>query len=227
MQRAKRFGRGDRPWMWLGRLGTTLLLALALGSSLGACGGGDEAEVETGPVEDAEAPAEGEEGNDADAAVDEGDADEPGAGESEDAPSADPTDAPTEAPTATEEPTDVPTEAPTDPPTAVPATPAPTNPPEPTAAPAAEWFVEFYPDNWTYQIPKDQLCAGINWRSAGVTDLVVGRVGGAGESVEAEGKKGDNCFSEKEAEFFLEYKRPDGQVERKEFKIERTKNKSD
>ena len=85
-----------------------------------------------------------------------------------------PTEAANEVPTAeaTESPTLPPTSAPA---TALPVTAAPTSAPEPSAAPTAETFVEFYPDNWTYQLDENQLCAGINWRSAGVSDLVFGR----------------------------------------------------
>ena len=206
------------PQFWaLSPSGLALALALGLGLALSACGGNKDEAVDTSPVEDAEAPADTDVD---DGAIEDASTDE----DSSDAAETAPTEAPTEAPTATDEPTEVPTEAPT----TVPATLAPTSPPEPTTPPAPAWFVEFYPDNWTYQIPKDQLCAGVNWKSAGVTDLVFGRLGeGFGsEPVEAEGREGDICFPEKEAKFFLEYKKPDGQVERKEFQLERTKNKS-
>lgn len=141
-----------------------------------------------------------------------------------------PTELPTEAATATEAPsaTAVATEAPTQAPkptaipvTAAPATAAPTT--APTAAPAAAWSVDFYPDNWTYQLEEDQLCAGVNWTSTGVTELKFGSEGSAGEKVEATGRKGDLCFGKKEADFFLEYRKPDGQVERKTIHLERDK----
>lgn len=141
-----------------------------------------------------------------------------------------PTDVPTEAATATEMPsataaaTEAPTRAPKPtaiPVTAAPATAAPTQ--APTAAPAAAWSVDFYPDNWTYQLDEDQLCAGVNWTSTGVTELKFGVEGSGGEKVEAAGRKGDLCFGEKEADFFLEYRKPDGQIERKTIHLERDK----
>lgn len=146
---------------------------------------------------------------------------------------------PTEAATATAQPT---TEAPT----ALPATRAPqqgavasaaptggataastaaptqpsTEPPT-AAVPAGTWSVEFYPDNWTYQLTKDQLCAGVNWKTVGVTELRFGAKDSSGEPVEAVGSRGNLCFKEDEAEFYLEYRKPDGQVERKTLKLER------
>ena len=141
-----------------------------------------------------------------------------------------PTEAPpTEAATATEAPTTtaVATEAPTQAPkptvaAVVPTTvPAATSVPVATAVPASAWSVEFYPDNWTYQLKKDQLCAGVNWKAIGVTDIVFGAKDSSGEKVEAEGHRGNLCFSEDEAEFFLEYRKPDGQLERKTIKLER------
>ncbi|MCB9177056.1 MAG: hypothetical protein H6648_07845 [Caldilineae bacterium] len=154
------------------------------------------------------------------------------------------TEAVIEAPTAeqppTREATALPTEAATEPPTAeateaaplaptalpataLPVTAAPTSPPAPSAAPTAETFVEFYPDNWTYQLDENQLCAGVNWRSSGVSDLVFGREGFGSEPVEAEGRKTDLCFPERDADFYLEYRLPDGQVERKTMHLERDK----
>ncbi|MBK8541774.1 MAG: hypothetical protein ACH37Z_11075 [Anaerolineae bacterium] len=141
-----------------------------------------------------------------------------------------PTEAPpTEAATATEAPTTtaVATEAPTQAPkptvaAVVPTTvPAATSVPVATAVPASAWSVEFYPDNWTYQLKKDQLCAGVNWKAIGVTDIVFGAKDSSGEKVEAEGHRGNLCFGEDEAEFFLEYRKPDGQLERKTIKLER------
>ena len=141
-----------------------------------------------------------------------------------------PTEAPpTEAATVTEAPTTtaVATEAPTQAPkptvaAVVPTTvPAATSVPVATAVPASAWSVEFYPDNWTYQLKKDQLCAGVNWKAIGVTDIVFGAKDSSGEKVEAEGHRGNLCFGEDEAEFFLEYRKPDGQLERKTIKLER------
>lgn len=138
-----------------------------------------------------------------------------------------PTDLPTEAVTEapTEVPTEAPTELPTEPPapTAVPGSLTPDASPVPSATPEPDWFVEFYPDNWDYQLAEDQLCAGVNWRSAGVTELVFGREGFSSEAVEAEGRKGDICFPERDATFWLEYRLPDGQVERKTFTLDREK----
>lgn len=113
-------------------------------------------------------------------------------------------------------------------PSAIAATEAPTDAPKPTvipatAAPAAAWSVDFYPDNWTYELQEDQACAGVNWTSTGVTELKFGGEGSSGEKVEATGRKGDLCFGSKEADFFLEYRKPDGQVERKTIHLERDK----
>lgn len=148
------------------------------------------------------------------------------------------TEPPTAAATATDlpAPTEAPTEAPRPTAAALPATAAvaptaaldatPASPVAPvasatTAAAAGAWSVEFYPDNWTYQLKKDQLCAGVNWRTSGVTDLVFGAKDSSGEKVEAEGRQGNLCFGEDEAEFFLEFRKPDGQVERRTIKLER------
>lgn len=148
---------------------------------------------------------------------------------------------PTDAATATALPPTA--EAPTAQPTAIPATRAPqptaaapvsaatvagtaapaqpSAAPSATAAPAGAWSVEFYPDNWTYQLTKDQLCAGVNWKTVGVTELRFGAKDSSGEPVEAVGSRGNLCFKEDEAEFYLEYRKPDGQVERKILKLER------
>lgn len=195
------------PWL--------LVLCLALaGTLLGGCGSDQPAEATAEPATLAptEAPA--------------------------------PTQAPpTEAATATAEPS---AEVPTAPPTALPATRAPQQgaatgtatvsaatvastaaPAQPSAAPTAAaapagtWSVEFYPDNWTYQLTKDQLCAGVNWKTVGVTELRFGSKDSSGEAVEAVGSRGNLCFKEDEAEFFLEYRKPDGQLERKTLKLER------
>ncbi len=138
-----------------------------------------------------------------------------------------PTEAATEAPSATAAATEAPTEAPRPttaavvPTAAAAASAAPTTVPVATVVPASAWSVEFYPDNWTYQLEKDQLCAGVNWKSVGVTDLVFGAKDSSGEKVEAEGRRSNLCFGEDEAEFFLEYRKPDGQLERKTVKLER------
>jgi hypothetical protein len=185
------------------RMSALVLTGILLGS-LSACGGDKDAAPEDQPANAIEATAEPVELLATETAVPEAATEEPAS--------------PTPEATATEEPTAAPA-------TAVPATAGPTSPPAPTAAPANAWSVEFYPDNWTYQLTKDQLCTGLNWNSTGVTELVLGREGfGSGEKVEATGSKGDVCFPERDAEFYLEYRKPDGQVERKTVRLERTKN---
>lgn len=115
-------------------------------------------------------------------------------------------------PSATEAP--VPTTAPTRPPqqpTAVPPTPTA------TAQPTAAVSVSFFPDNDVYELPKDQLCTAVNWRTTGVTDVQLEREGSGRTPVGPSGRE-EACF-EGRVRYFLYYRTPDGAEQRAEMEL--------
>ncbi|MEO8085047.1 MAG: hypothetical protein ABI780_14595, partial [Ardenticatenales bacterium] len=92
---------------------------------------------------------------------------------------------------------------------------------QPTAAPTAnsgEPVIEFYPDNGQFEVPKDQMCIAVNWRTENVTDVRL-EWGGKANSVAASGRQPDICFSEKKIELKLIYKFKDGREESRTIEV--------
>jgi hypothetical protein len=116
---------------------------------------------------------------------------------------------------ATPTPTDTPV------PTRVPVTAAPSATPTATAEPTEQAAVEFYPDNWFFELPADQKCAAVNWRTRGVTDVELQIGDGSRDPVPASGRQGDICFGGNKITFRLFYKLPDGTEEKQEFELRR------
>jgi hypothetical protein len=117
---------------------------------------------------------------------------------------------------------DVPTEAPTETPvpteTTLPATEPPPATETPTATPTAEVSVEFFPDSGVYELPRDQMCTAVNWRTSGVKYVQLEMEGRGRTPVGAQGRQENVCF-EGRLTFYLYVTLPDGTEERHEMEL--------
>lgn len=98
------------------------------------------------------------------------------------------------------------------------AAPLPTAAP-PTASGGAP-VIEFYPDNGVFEVPKDQMCIAVNWRTENVTDVRL-EWGGKAIAVAASGRQPDICFGEKKIELKLIYKLADGREETRTIEVKK------
>jgi hypothetical protein len=117
---------------------------------------------------------------------------------------------------------DVPTEAATETPqptlTSIPPTKAPEITATPTITPTPEVSVEFYPDNGIYELPRDQKCTAINWKTSGVTNVQLEMEGRGRLPVGPEGRQDNVCFDGR-VTFYLYVTLPDGREERHEMEL--------
>jgi hypothetical protein len=116
-------------------------------------------------------------------------------------------DVPTETPTETPEPTS----------TSAPVTKPPPPTETPTATPTAEVSVEFYPDNGVLELPRDQKCTSVNWKTSGVTNVHLEREGLGRKPVGPVGRE-EACYTARQR-YFLYYTLPDGTEERMEMEL--------
>ena len=115
----------------------------------------------------------------------------------------------------TAEPTEAPTEAP--PPSEIPPTATVESTPSPTAEPTEAVSVEFYPKGNVYELPSDQLCTAVLWRTSGVKDVQLEREGLGRKPVGASGNE-EVCF-EGRTTFYLYYRLPDGSERREQMEL--------
>jgi len=115
-------------------------------------------------------------------------------------------------------PTLEPSETPAPTATSAPATAAPpTATATATVTPTAEVHVEFYPDNGVLELPRDQSCTAVNWKTTGVTDVQLEREGLGRKPVGSQGRE-EACFSGRQM-YYLYYKLPDGTEQRAEMEL--------
>lgn len=116
-------------------------------------------------------------------------------------------DVPEATPTETSEPTE----------TTVPVTKPPPPTATPTITPTAEVHVEFWPDNGVLELPRDQKCTSVNWKTSGVSDVELEREGLGRKPVGPVGRE-EACYTARQ-KYYLYYKLPDGREERMEMEL--------